>query len=135
MFTWSFGCTAPASERDARLEHVDGKLVVVTACGDLERRGLDRRRQIGRQIAQFRVGAGCGMLDEPHRPDESARHAQPGAGEILHGALGLRAPQGIRRHFQCAHTVMLDAIGRWHWALLRFVYDIIVILHSKRTYP
>jgi hypothetical protein len=33
----------------------------------------------------------------------------PDTGKVLHGTLGLRAPQGIGRHLQLAHAVVFDS--------------------------
>jgi hypothetical protein len=59
-------------------------------------------------MAQLGVDAGGGALDQAQRADETARHALARNREVLHGALGLRAPQGIGRHLQLAHAVVFD---------------------------
>ena len=94
-------------------------MLVVAARGHLERRLLDRRRQVLRQIAELGVGGGRGMLDEPEGANEATRHAQPRGGKILQRALGLGAPQSARRHIKRPHAVALDAGGCCHRALLR----------------
>ena len=101
------------------LKHVDGEMLVVSARGHLERRRLDRRRQVQGKIAELGVGGGGGMLDETEGANEATRHAQSRGGKILQGALGLGAPQSARRHIKRAHAVALDAGGCCHRALLR----------------
>ena len=50
-----------------------------------------------------------GRLDQAERADETTRHRLARDREILHRALGLRAPQRIGGHLQLAHAVVLDA--------------------------
>jgi hypothetical protein len=60
-----------------------------------------------RQVA---VDLGRGALDHGHRPDEGGVGAQAGDGEVVNGALRLRAPIGPSRHAHFAQRVLLDAI-------------------------
>ena len=99
------------------LKDVHRELVVIPARGDLEGRCLNGRCQVSGQIADLRVGDGRGMLDEPQGANERPRHAQPRSRKVLHGALGLGAPQSARRYFQRAHAVVLDASGCRHRSL------------------
>ena len=50
-------------------------------------------------------------LIKPERANEAARHRPAGNREVLHRALGLRAPQRIGGNAQLAHAVVLDAVA------------------------
>ena len=90
----------------AGLIDVDREMRVVRAVGDFERGGADRLAGLLRQQAQPRIDLGRGRLDQAQRTDEAARHRAAGNREILHGTLGLRAPQGVGGHLQFAHAVV-----------------------------
>ena len=62
-----------------------------------------------RQQAEAGVDLGGRGLDQAERADEVARHRQAGDREVLHRALGLRAPQRVGGHLQLAHAVAFDA--------------------------
>ncbi len=64
--------------------------------------------------AQVAIDLGRGALDHGHRPDEGRVGAQAGDGEVVDGALGLRAPVGPGRHAHFAQRVLLDAIVGRH---------------------
>ena len=69
-------------------------------------RGGDRwLGDIGLEQPERAVGAGRSGLDQRHRADEGARQRSAADREILHGALRLRAPQGLCRYLQFAHAV------------------------------
>src|SRR5256884_587966 len=58
--------------------------------------------------------AALGLLHQPERGDEGSRHGEAAYGEVLHRALGVRAPQRLRRHLDLAHAVMLHPEGTRH---------------------
>src|SRR5690606_33107226 len=91
------------------LVDVDREMRVVLAGGDLERRLADGRGAVGRQQAQAAVDLGRRGLDQAQGADEPARQRPPRHREVLHRALGLRAPQRVGRHFELAHAVVFDA--------------------------
>ncbi len=111
-----------AAGAGAGLKHIDRELIVVAALGDFQRRGLHRERHRLGQIAQLVVGGRGGMLDEPQRAYEGARHLEAARRKILNRPLGLCAPEGGRRHVERAHTVVLDARCGGHRALLRRIW-------------
>ncbi len=85
---------------------------VVVAGGDFQRGLADRRCAGLRQQAEGGVDVGRGRLDQTQRADETARHRYAGNGEVLHGALGLRAPERIGGDAQFAHAVVFGAEAR-----------------------
>ena len=95
----------------AGLVHVDGKMRVVVAVRHFQRRLADRRGLRLRQQPEAGVDLGRGGLDQAQRADEAARHRPAGDREVLHRALGLRAPQRVGGHPQLAHAVVFDAEG------------------------
>ena len=104
----------------AGLKHVDGKLGVPRAIGDLAGRALDRARQVRGQQPESRIHARGGNLDPPQGVEERRRQRLPRDGEILDRTLGLRAVPRFGRHLHLAQAVLLDAKVRpgRHRALL-----------------
>lgn len=88
------------------LVHIDGKLRIEAALGHLQCSGLHGLADRLRQQSKLGVDAGCRGLDQAQRANETARHRLPGHREILHRALGLRAPQRVGGHLQFAHAVV-----------------------------
>ncbi len=91
----------------ARLEHVDGELRIVLVRSDFCRGRIDRTGDIGLQQIELRVGASRSLFHQAHGADEAARHRQATDREVLHGALGLGAPQGISWYRELTHAVAL----------------------------
>ena len=128
--TWSFGWTPCRCRRLERargqlgddlvgvhvrrrartgLEDVDREVAVVLARGDLVRGGDDGVGQLAVEHAEFGVGARGGLLDPGQGLDVGALERLAGDREVLDGALGLRAVQGVRGDADLAHGVVLDA--------------------------
>ncbi|MGY3680073.1 hypothetical protein ACVWXU_003696 [Streptomyces sp. TE33382] len=96
----------------ARLEHVDGEVLVPPAPGDL-RRGLpDRSGDVRVQHPELRVDLGGGRLDPGQGLDVGALQPLSGDREVLHGPLGLGTPLGVRRDPHLTHRIVLDAVLR-----------------------
>jgi hypothetical protein len=90
------------------LEHIHRKMCVMGTAGDITRRQRNGARQFWCQVSERGIGLrGC-RLDQAEGADEVARHPQPGDREVLHRALGLRAPERVAWHAQLAHAVVLD---------------------------
>src|SRR5690606_31753188 len=94
----------------AGLEHVDREVVVVAALRHLGRGLGDGPADVLGQDPQLGVGQRGGALDAGEGGDERPRQPHTRDGEVLHGPLGLRAPQGPGRHVDLAHRVALDAV-------------------------
>jgi len=94
----------------ACLEHVDREMAVVLTVGDLQCGFLHSHRHVAFQQAELRVGAGRRPLDQRQRRDELARHRQAADRKIFHSALRLGAPQGVLRHLEFSHAVVLNAV-------------------------
>ncbi|EMA65853.1 30S ribosomal protein S5 [Halorubrum kocurii JCM 14978] len=94
----------------AGLEHVDGELVVVLARDDLVGGGDDRVGGVVVDEVQVAVRLRGRLLDDAERADEPPAHRDPRDREVLDGALGLRAPVGVRRHLHLAEAVLLRAV-------------------------
>src|SRR5690606_36328031 len=92
----------------AGLEHVDGEVLVVLALGDLVGRARDRRGQVRLQHAEPGVHARGGRLQQAERANLSPFERPAGDGEVLHGALRLRAVQGVGGDPHLAHRVVFD---------------------------
>ena len=92
------------------LEHVDRELVVVLAVGDLGGGGDDRVGLLRRQQAEVLVHLRAGALEQAERADLGALQAAARDREVLHGTLGLGAPQRLDGHPDLAHGVVLDAV-------------------------
>ncbi len=90
------------------LEDVDREMVVVVAVGNLLRGLDDGGSNVVVQQAEPRVGLRCGGLDQAQRADEGARQAQAADGKIIHGPLGLGAPQCVGGNPQLAHAVVFN---------------------------
>ncbi|GAA3086471.1 hypothetical protein GCM10020254_33630 [Streptomyces goshikiensis] len=95
----------------ARLEHVDGEVLVPAALGDLGGGGADRLGEVLVHHTQARVHRGGRALDAGEGLDVGALQALPGDGEVLHGALGLGPPLGVRGDPYLSHRVVLDPVG------------------------
>ena len=67
-----------------------------------------RLAALGVEQAKLAVGAGAGLFHPPQGVDEGRRHAPATDLEIVDGALGLGAVEGIGGDFQFAHAVVLD---------------------------
>ncbi len=127
MFTSSLGCTVtPFGRGDGRdhlvgvhvragartgLEDVDGELVVVQAVGDLTGGRDDRVGLLRRQQAEVLVHLRARALEQAECADLGALERPERDREVLHRALGLRAPQRVDRHPHFAHGVVLDAVS------------------------
>jgi hypothetical protein len=80
------------------LVDIHREMRVMRAAGDITRRQRNGARQFWCQQAQRGIDLrGC-RLDQAQRADEVARHRPPGDREVLHRALGLRAPQRVGGH-------------------------------------
>ena len=62
--------------------------------------------------AELVVDDGCLQLDRPERLDEAARLAQVAYGEVVEGAAGLGAEEGVARYLDLPHRVSLYAVRR-----------------------
>ena len=95
----------------AGLEDDQGELGVEGAVDDLLSGARDELGLVLRQQAELRVGARRRQLEDAERADHRPPPAEPvGAdGEVLHGALRLRAPVVPGRDAHLAHAVVLDA--------------------------
>ena len=92
------------------MEHVDGELVVVQAVGDLGCGGDDRVGLLRVEQPEVLVHLCAGALEQAERADLGALQASARDREVLHRALGLRAPQRVDGHPDLAHGVVLDAV-------------------------
>ena len=123
--TWSLGCTVDAGRRrpamaitslafmfelvpDPVWNTSTGKCSSCVAGGDLVGRRGDRLGDLRFEHADAPVHPRRGRLDQPERADLGALQAAAGDREVLHGALGLRPPQGVGGHPDLAHGVVLD---------------------------
>ena len=79
----------------AGLENVDHELIVVLAGGDFFGGFFDGGREIRRQLAEPAVHVRRRALDQAERADERPRKTQTADGEILDGALRLRAVERV----------------------------------------
>src|SRR6185437_11968877 len=95
-----------------RLEDVDREVLVELACGDALRGLADRRSLRGLEVLEIEVRIGGGGLDQTERANEFARQRQARDREIVHRALGLRAPQCVCGYLEFAHSVVLGAVVR-----------------------
>jgi hypothetical protein len=91
------------------LEDVDGELAVVGALHDGVRSGDDGLRLVVAHDAEGGVGRRGGCLDMGQRLDVPGLQGQATDREVLDRALGLGPPQGVARHLDLAHGVVLDA--------------------------
>ena len=98
----------------AGLEYLDRKLLEVLPFRDLERRGLDRPRDVIRQQAERVVRRRRRPLQQAERANERRRHRLPADAEIVDCALRLRAPERIRGDFELPHAVALDSMTAGH---------------------
>jgi hypothetical protein len=80
--------------------HHEGLLVSVI--GDLS---VQELAQLAAEVRQRRS-----LLHGAQRGDEAARETHPADREVLHGALRLRAVQGVGRDPDLAHGVVFDAV-------------------------
>ena len=105
-----------AAGRRARLKDVNRKLRVVATCGDFSRGRADRAGEFLAQQSASQISLGGSRLDQSQCADKGAGHAQAADGEILHGALCLRAPKRVTGHGELTHAVMFDAkVGGLHY--------------------
>ena len=82
----------------------------MTTIGDLVGGGDDRIR-LGRvEQSEIPVDLRARRLEQAHRADLRAFESAPADREVLHRALGLRAPQGVDGHPHLAHRVVLDPV-------------------------
>ncbi len=91
------------------LEDVEGKMIVVPPLRHLGGRGGDRFRHRGGEEGEFAVRLGGRTLHQAERVQERGGEFEPAHAEILHGALGLGAPEGLRRHAHPAHRIAFDS--------------------------
>jgi hypothetical protein len=98
----------------ARLEIVDGEVLIVTARDNLGRGRIDGLGDLRIQQLESGVGSRRRLLHQAQRRDEGPRQRAPADWEILYRALSLRAPKGLRWHLQLAHAVALDSKGIRH---------------------
>ncbi len=94
----------------AGLERVDDELVIPAPIDDLLGSLDDGSGARFIQQPQVAVDFGGSALDGCHRPDERPPGAQPGDGEIVHGALGLHAVQGLLRHLNLTQRIALNTV-------------------------
>ncbi len=94
----------------AGLEHVDGEVLVPLSPGDLGRGLLDGLGDLLVDHTELRVHLGGGTLDVGEGLDVGAFETLTRDGEVLDGALGLRAPLGGGGDADLAHGVVLDAV-------------------------
>ena len=69
--------------------------------------GLDRGRTFGRQQAKTAIDPCRRRLDQPQCGNETGRQRPAGDREIVQRTLGLGTPQGLGRHLQLPHRIML----------------------------
>ena len=91
-----------------------GKSSWCSPADDLVGAGRDGLGLVVGDDAELGVDPGRGLLHPRHRHD--VRRLEGGAAdrEVLHGALGLCAPQGVPGDLDVAHAVVLGA-GRPRW--------------------
>ena len=94
----------------AGLEDVERELAVVLAAHDRVGRGDDRARLLVGDDAECGVGGRRGCLDVRQGLDVPRLERQAADREVLDPcALGLGPPQGVARHLDLAHGVVLGA--------------------------
>ena len=91
------------------LVDVDRELVVVLAGSDLCRGRRDRRRDLGVEEPERRVGLRGGELDQRQRADELPRHPLAGDREIENGTLRRGTVERVGGDLHLAHRIALDA--------------------------
>ena len=93
----------------AGLEHLHGKVLVVLAANHRLSGGGDRLGARRIQLAKLRIDLGRRQLDTGDGVNEGGGHRLPRHLEVVHGALGLGAIEGIGRHLQLSHAVVFLA--------------------------
>ena len=88
------------------LEGVDGKLLGEAPGGDLRRGRDDRLALCGREVAEFEIGGGAGLLDEGERPDQGRADRPAAQREIADRARGVDAPVDLCRDLQGAEEIL-----------------------------
>ncbi len=91
------------------LEDVEGEVRIESAAGQFRGRGGDRLGPPLVEQAEFQVDPGGLLLDQAEGAQERAREGQAGDREILDGAGGLRAVEGVGGDRHRAERVMFDA--------------------------
>ena len=93
----------------AGLEGVDPELVAVGAAQDFVGGAHDDPGLVGPKQPELAIDLRGGLLDEHDAVDQLGPRRQPRDGEVLYGALGLNAVQGVLRHLLVAQRVVLKA--------------------------
>jgi hypothetical protein len=94
----------------AGLVGVDRELGIVLARDDLVGGPGDRIGDLAVERAQILVREGRGLLDAGECGDVAGLETLAGDGEVLHGALRLRAVQRVDGDAHLAHGVVFDAV-------------------------
>src|SRR6202007_1780802 len=92
------------------LEHVDRKLIIVAAVGDLGRRGDDRVGLLGAEQTEVLVHLRASALEQTERTDLGPLQSATRDREVLHGRLSLSPPQRTLGYPDFTHRVVLDAV-------------------------
>src|SRR5262249_50075173 len=96
------------------LEDVDRELGVPHALTHLAGGALDGLGARSLDQAELAIHPGGGDLDQSQRVNEASRHRAAGDGEILDGALRLRAVSRGGGHLHFSHAVLLRTEFRLH---------------------
>src|SRR5690606_25701237 len=94
----------------AGLEDVDREVVVVRTLRDLGGRLLDCVGDVNVEYAELGIDGRRGALDGRERSDQRTFDPRPGDGEVLDGALRLRAPLRPGGYPDLTHRVALDPV-------------------------
>ena len=121
--TWSLGCTStPARAASDAITSLAFMLELVpepvwktsmgnasswSAGGDLSGGGLDGPGRIGVEHAELAVDPGRGRLDLADRVDQRRLDRRTADREVLDRPLRLGPPEGVARHLDLAHGVVL----------------------------
>ena len=117
----------------SRLPNWQGKLMLMSTRHDFARSTHDALRFVRRQQSQISVHLRTSQLDRGHGMQQRCRHPFNGNAEMVHGALGLRAPQTSGGHIHWAQAVAFLA-GHGHGFRLQYRVTLNSVHHLFNTW-